>query len=280
VYSRFFLALIPLDVKPEVMKEINYMRQRARAAEKVRNLALPFQQQLTSYALAATAAGVSILALASPSEGKIVYKQAHRVIGDGASFNLDLAGDGTVDLTIVNQHHHHCTTDGFCSSTQFLNAKMAGANQVVYNVYGAVAMKPGMQIGAKNVWRGGLQNMAVMLGSFGTSGVGGSWVNVKNRYLGVKFDIKGQTHFGWVRLNVQVQIPQIITATLTGYAYETVANQAITAGQTKGTENTNIEQPDAALTTPSPAPATLAALALGTPGLSIWRRKESVGDRQ
>jgi len=137
-----------------------------------------------------------------------------------------------------------------------------------------------MQIGAKNVWRGGLQNMAVMLGSFGTSGVGGSWVNVKNRYLGVKFDIKGQTHFGWVRLNVQVQIPQIITATLTGYAYETVANQAITAGQTKGTENTNIEQPDAALTTPSPAPATLAALALGTPGLSIWRRKESVGDRQ
>ena len=253
------------------------MRQRVQPTKKVRNLALPYQQQLTSYALAATAAGVSILALTAPSEGKIVYKQAHRVIGDGASFNLDLTGDGTVDLTIVNKHHHHCTTDGFCSSTQFLNVKMAGANQVVYNVYGAVAMKPGMQIGSRNAWRVGTQNMAVMLGSFGTSGVGGSWVNVKNRFLGVKFEIKGQTHFGWVRLNVQVQIPQIITATLTGYAYETIANKPITAGQTKGPDATSVQEPNASVTAPSPQRATLAALALGAPGLSIWRRKELVG---
>jgi hypothetical protein len=253
------------------------MRQRVQRIEKVRNLALPYQQQLASYALAATAAGVSVLALTAPTEGKIVYKQVHRVIGDGASFNLDLAGDGTADLTIENKHHHHCTTDGFCSSTQFLNVKMAGANQVVYNVYGAVAMKPGMQIGPKNVWRGGIQNMAAMLGSFGTSGVGGSWVNVKNRYLGVKFEIKGQTHFGWARLNVQVQVPQAITATLSGYAYETLANQPITAGQIKGPDITNIEQSNAHLTAPSPQPATLGTLALGAPGLSIWRREERVG---
>src|SRR5580700_343616 len=126
------------------------MRQRVRGMEKVRDLALPYQQQLTSYALAAAAAGVSVLALTAPSEAEIVYKQAHRVIGDGASFNLDLTGDKTVDLSIENKHHLHCTTDGFCSSTQFLNVKMAGANQVVYNVYGAVAIKPGVQIGPKN----------------------------------------------------------------------------------------------------------------------------------
>jgi len=183
------------------------MRPRVNRTEKARNLAPSYQQQLAAYALAAAAAGVSILALTAPSEAEIVYKQTHRVIGDGSSFNLDLTGDGTVDLTIENKHHHHCTSDSFCSSTQFLNVKMAGANQVVYNVYGAVAMKPGMQVGPKNVWRGATQNMAVMLGSFGTSGVGGSWVNVRNRYLGVKFEINGQTHFGWVRLNVQVQVP-------------------------------------------------------------------------
>jgi hypothetical protein len=139
-----------------------------------------------------------------------------------------------------------------------------------------VAMKPGMQVGPKNVWRGGLQNMAVMLGSFGTSGIGGSWVNVNNRYLGVKFEIKGQTHFGWVRLNVQVQVPQIIIATLTGYAYETVANKPITAGKTKGPENTSTEEPTESLTAPSREPLTLGMLALGARGLSIWRRREMV----
>ena len=249
------------------------MRQSVKRSEKVRNLAPAYQQQLTAYALAAAAAGVSILALTARSEAEIVYKQTHRVIGDGASFNLDLTGDGTVDLTIENKHHHHCTSDGFCSSTQFLNVKMAGANEVVYNVYGAVAMKPGMQIGPKNVWRGATQNMAVMLGSFGTSGVGGSWVNVNNRYVGVKFEIKGQTHFGWVRLNVKVQVPQIITATLTGYAYETIANEPITAGQTKGRDNKNVKEPTASLAAPSREPLTLGVLALGARGLSIWRRE-------
>jgi hypothetical protein len=256
------------------------MRQRVGRTQKVRNLALPYQQQLTSYALAAAAAGVSVLALTAPSEGKIVYKQAHRVIGDGASFNLDLTGGGTVDLTFENKHYSLCTTDGICNSSQYLEVKMAGANQVVYNVYGAVAMKPGVQIGPKNAWRGGIRRMASMLGGFGTSGVGGSWVNVKNRYLGVKFKIKGQTHFGWARLSVQIQLPQTITATLTGYAYETIPDKAITAGQTKGPDNTDIEKPNASLTAPSPKPATLDTLALGAPGLSIWRRAESVGGRK
>jgi hypothetical protein len=257
------------------------MRQRVQPTEKVRDLALPYQQQLTSYALAAAAAGVSVLALTARSEGEIVYKQVHRVIRDGASFNLDLTGDRTVDLTIENKHHLYCThTDGICSSSQYLEVKMAGANQVVYNVYGAVAIKPGIEIGPKNGWRAGIQRMASMLGGFGTSGVGGSWINVKNRYVGVKFNVKGQTHFGWARLSVQIQLPQTITATLTGYAYETIPNKALNAGQTKGPDDATIEEPNAPLTMPSPRPATLGTLALGAPGLSIWRRERLVGSGQ
>jgi len=254
------------------------MKPRVQRTKKIGKLAPAYQQQLSSYALAAAAAGVSVLALNAHAQGEIVYKRAHRVIGDGASFNLDLTGDKTVDLTIANKRHSHCTTDGFCSTSQYLNVKMTGTNQVVYNVYGAVAMKPGMQIGPKDVWRGGNRNMAVILAGFGTGGVGGSWVNVNSRYLGVKFEIKGQTHFGWARLNVQIQLPLTITATLTGYAYETIANKAITAGQTKGPDNlgpnnASIEEPDASLTAPSPEPASLGALAAGAPGLSIWRRE-------
>jgi hypothetical protein len=58
-----------------------------------------------------------------------------------------------------------------------------------------------------------------------------------------------------------------------GYAYETIPGKAITAGATKGPEDD--AQPAAATTTsPTSAPATLGMLALGAPGLSIWRREE------
>ena len=151
---------------------------------------------------------------------------------------------------------------------------MAGADQVVYNVYGAVAMKPGMQIGPKNAWREGTQNMAVMLGNFGTSGIGGSWVNVKNRYLGIEFKIKGQTHFGWARLNVGFG-----GGTLTGYAYETEPNKPIRAGDTGPVaEDRPPEIHSAPAAVATLRPATLGLLALGSAGLDIWRKEQAIAD--
>jgi len=65
---------------------------------------------------------------------------------------------------------------------------------------------------------------------------------------------------------------------LSGYAYETIPNKPIIAGQTKSTDDiddSNV-RPNAALTVPTAESATLGALALGAPGLSIWRRDERV----
>ena len=104
----------------------------------------------------------------------------------------------------------------------------------------------------------------------------GKWLNVTNGYLGLKFTIKRKTHYGWARLTVRALGGAFIKATLTGYAYETIPNKAVIAGQTKAMDDSKCrKQPNpAALTMPTPAPATLGALALGAPGLSIWRRKE------
>jgi len=88
--------------------------------------------------------------------------------------------------------------------------------------------------------------------------------------------IDGEVHYGWARLNAGLLQNQFgIQAVLTGYAYETVPNKPIIAGATRDTDAVP-ETPDAALTVPTPAPATLGALALGAPGLSIWRREDSV----
>jgi len=102
----------------------------------------------------------------------------------------------------------------------------------------------------------------------------GPWDNVANRYLGLKFKIHGKTHHGWARLSIQ-WVNGSFTATLTGYAYETIPNKPIIAGDKKA-ESSSVEQPNpAALTIPTPKPASLGLLAMGSPALSIWRRKES-----
>ena len=62
-------------------------------------------------------------------------------------------------------------------------------------------------------------------------------------------------------------------AILTGYAYETIPGRAIIAGKTKGRDDA---EPTASLNKRIPEPATLGALALGAPGLAIWRREEAV----
>jgi hypothetical protein len=61
-------------------------------------------QQLNSYTLAASAAGVGILALAFPAEAKIIYTPAHHVIGANSVFQLDLDHDEKADFTIRNLH--------------------------------------------------------------------------------------------------------------------------------------------------------------------------------
>jgi hypothetical protein len=181
------------------------------------------------------------------------------------------------DLTIQNKYLRSCSTDSGCRTSEVLTAKLPGDNKVVYNIaYGAVAIKPGVQIGTKRAFHGGHENMAAL--SRSNTQVWGSWVNVNNRYLGIKFEINGETHYGWARLSVQVQLPLTVTATLTGYAYETVPNKSIVAGQTKKAEETdgNIGEPEAVLIAPIAKPATLGLLAAGAPALSIWRREEQV----
>jgi len=96
------------------------------------------------------------------------------------------------------------------------------------------------------------------------------------RYLGLEFSISGEVHFGWARLNVSCKELHVF-ASLTGYAYETIPNKPIIAGQTKGTDQKSSAGPDANLTAPAPKAAPLGVLALGLRGLSVRRQEESAG---
>ena len=89
----------------------------------------------------------------------------------------------------------------------------------------------------------------------------GQWTNVTGRYLALRFKLHGKTHYGWARLNV-VDRGFTLTGTLTGYAYETIANKAIVAGDTKGRDKDEVQ------------PVSLGHLARGASAVSAWRLEQ------
>ena len=246
---------------------------RSSGPRKTVNLSESIHQRLNMYALAASAAGVGVLTLAQSTEAKIVYTKTHVVIGTNHVYDLDLNHDGIADFKINN---HSFFTDTIVASLSALPAQahnaVVGRQTHIGFPYSAFALRQGANIGPKQPFSG-----AWMAWSDGVSR-GGRWANIRGRYLGLKFRIKGKVHYGWARLNVAVGHSSI-TATLTGYAYETIPNKLIIAGTTKESGQSDAERSDtdASVTSPipdTPQPATLGALAMGAPGLSIWQREK------
>jgi hypothetical protein len=66
------------------------------------NLSESLHRQLNSYALAASAAGVSLLALAQPAEGRIVYTKTKCLFGagQGHSCEIDLLNNGVSEFGV------------------------------------------------------------------------------------------------------------------------------------------------------------------------------------
>jgi len=246
------------------------------------NLSDSIHQQLNRYALAASAAGVSVLALAQPAQAKIIYTPTHKRLPINQDFFLDLNHDGTNDFKfhIVDSGNARGsqTHDSFAALYVY---PVAAGNEVVgkngFRGY-ASALRAGVRIGSKvqfinnsRILMGGIQSIT-HFSAFGAWAASGQGVN--GRYLGLEFLIKGKVHFGWARFNVKPGFGNSFKAVLTGYAYETIANKSIIAGKTMGPDDASLEESSA---TPEPTPCvTLGLLALGAPGLSIWRRKEAV----
>lgn len=156
-------------------------------------------RQLNMYALAASAAGVSMLALAQAAEAQVVYTPVTQLILRGGRTALDLNHDGITDFSIVQGSG--CSTSG-CSARL---AVYGGPGDYVEGLprifHFAYALGAGQKIGSTKPFMGfTLYNRSFSQGRTGRCS--GYWVNVKNRYLGLRFIIKYATHFGWARLNV------------------------------------------------------------------------------
>jgi hypothetical protein len=214
--------------------------------------------------LAASAAGVGMLAVAQPAEGKIIYSKANKYIGQRSTFHLDLNHDGVADFDLKNDF----TTSTAGGAFDQLFAIPDGKENAVWGhtvptqSY-ASALSAGVRVGPKGQFlpKTGFMAASSISGAVrhdGNYSCTGPWANVTNRYLGLKFVIRKKEHFGWARLNVScTNGTALVNATLTGYAYETVANRPILTGKEHGPDEPADSSSSAAL------PATLGRLARG-----------------
>jgi hypothetical protein len=201
-----------------------------------RELPAALERRFASYALAAGAAGVGLLAMAQPAGAQIVYTPTNVTLTRGRLF-IDLNGDGINDFYLEDRGQQHATW-----RDDLLGVGAAlGGGVVATNNRDAVAMNKGSVIGPGQQFKNVAGTMLMLSTGDGTTSSGrhiswssGQWLNVRDRFLGLRFEIGGETHFGWARISVQSVHGTSITATLLGYAYEATAGKAITAGRTSG----------------------------------------------
>jgi len=93
---------------------------------KTANLSESVHRRLNLYAPAASAGGVSALALSQQAKARIIYTPVHRVIRKNSYFGIDLNHDGIVDFTIFKSAR---TFGSFRRNSIMDKAATAGSSQ-------------------------------------------------------------------------------------------------------------------------------------------------------
>lgn len=238
-----------------------------------KRLAPTIDKQLFAYAAAATAAGVGLFAAPQSAEAKIVYTSANVTIPLNTTFALDLNNDGIADFDFyffTYGPRKPLAPLGYHQDQLALQPAKAG-NEVwgiasSKGVECAAALPPGVTVGP-NV---DFQANPVLLGGSGGSAYSTGFAcnferKARGAFLGLKFVIDGQTHYGWAHVSGVYHN----AATLNGYAYETIPNKPILTGKAHGPISTASSQIPLQI-----EPATLGLLARGSHALPLWRRPE------
>jgi len=238
-------------------------------------LSRKLERRLQSYVADATGIAASwdkvtlaagFLAFAAmPSSAEVVYTPTDQeLVGIYRhSLRLDVNNDGQPDFNLWIELYFNASS-GVQQVYSFAGASGRASNRVISSVneqYEA-ALPLGEPIGPAQRFQGSARLMAYCEDFSGHTFKAGPWVNVQNRYLGLKFQIDGETHYGWARMSVGCA-----EITLTGYAFETVADQPIAAGVLPFANDGDLQSVPS-----SGKPASLAVLAAGASARPLWRK--------
>jgi hypothetical protein len=254
-------------------------------------LAGKLDKNLVTYALAASAAGVGLMALTQSAEAKVVATSAHIVVPiNGGVIQFDVNGDGIpdfglsagefVDTSCCAVHPKGRPPLGGIAGGHLKVIPAQPANEVAVIEETAAALPPDVQIGAGRHFEAGSIMMAgiIVTGCGGSSDAYGNWkgTHPPHAYLPIKFsDTSANVHYGWVRISCTETGAIDFNATIDGFAYETVPNKPIVSGAISGpVSGASLLAPAESLGLHVPPAASLGILALGAPGLTAWRKQD------
>jgi len=128
----------------------------------------PLERRLNAYAIAASAAGVGLLALSPSAEARVIYTPAHLHIGVDSTLLLDLNHDGIIDFTI---HNHFFFTTTPVAVELWVNPRHKNAVRGIPNRgYGsASALEAGINVKQQNGFLGAGQKFGPLMADWFTS---------------------------------------------------------------------------------------------------------------
>jgi len=238
--------------------------------------------RLLTYSLAASAAGVGLLAFARPAAAEIVFTPSHAKLTNGI-LGIDLNHDGLIDFVLVDKGSNNTSSCSFCDQRLDVTGKGNVGAAVVGKLKKAAPITAGAVIGPLATFSDVEATGLLMASAFNDDNsffpIKGKFANTKSLYLGLKFEISGQVHYGWVGFSViraGFHNDPYVTATLNGYAYQSVADTPIIAGKTSSGKAGRADAKADSQNSGSGGP-TLGMLAMGAPALFAWRREEPAG---
>ena len=157
------------------------------------------------------------------------------------SYSLDLNNDGTVDFTLRTVYNIlTCSGQNFISTKSVSILSQSGNLAASNMLFANSSIGSSLSFSTNSVTLRSIVTGSIGPGCTGSLGTTGSWINTSDYYLGLQFALGSNTYYGWVRLNVVVaSSSSTVSCTVKDYAYNTIPNQPILAGQTATGINEN-----------------------------------------
>jgi len=207
-------------------------------SKNITELPAKLERQLRSYAVAASAAGVALLACAAPVNARIVCGKPGLLLQGNETFPVDPAKQQYAPFNLAQTwtYRQSCGRSScwtYLWNRAFFTPNTAGASEMLASNSFPAALSSGAEIGPRG--RFGKGKSYGVLFSYGNIGGGtakhhnGNFGFGTNSYVGYKFSIAGKDHFGWARLEAELNQKKTTTK-LPTFGYETVPGKALRAG--------------------------------------------------